>query len=155
MKKTISLIFFGALIFGSGFVARHELAPIRAVHAQSACDATSLSGGYSYSLSGYAYDSSGNVYILASVGRMAPDGAGNLAGSETFDLDGTIQQRKYTGTYTMNSDCTGSMVWQVTQGNSTSTTHADFSAANNSREINFIQTDTDVILSGTFKKQVQ
>ena len=97
----------------------------------------------------------GNFYTLASTGRFVPDGTGSLAGSETFSADGNIVHRNYTGTYTVNADCTGSMVWQVTQGSSTATIHADFVAVNNAKEINVIETDADVIFNGAFKKQTQ
>jgi hypothetical protein len=155
MRKALLVLFLGAGTFGGGFLASHHWTLERTVHAQSGCDATTLSGAYGYNLSGFAYDVQGNFYTLASTGRIVPDGAGSLAGSETFSVDGNIVRRNYTGTYTVNADCTGSMVWQVAQGNSNSTVHADFVAVNNAREIDVIETDTDVIFNGVFKKQTQ
>jgi hypothetical protein len=155
MRKALFVLFLGAGTFGGGFLASHHWNPVRTVHAQSGCDATTLSGAYGYNLAGFAYDAQGNFYTLASTGRLVPDGNGGLAGSETFSLDGNILHRNYTGTYTVNADCTGSMVWQVPQGTATANIHADFVAVNNAREINLIQTDTDIIFNGVLKKQNQ
>jgi hypothetical protein len=155
MRKTWFVLILGAALFGGGMLTSHHLTPVRTVHAQSGCDASTLSGAYGYNLTGYVYDSQGYSYFLASAGRLVPDGGGGLSGTETLSFDGTIVHRTYTGTYTMNDDCTGSMVWQVTQGNSTVTVHADIVAVNNAREINFVQTDQPFIFSGVFKKQTQ
>ena len=155
MRRAFFVVLFGAAAFGGGLFIAHQVPAIGTVHAQGGCDATSLNGAYGYNLSGFAYDVQGNFYTLAAIGRMTPDGNGGLSGAETFSLDGNILHRTYTGTYTVNSDCTGSMVLQVSQGSATSTTHADLVAVNNSKEVKFIQTDTNVIFSGTLTKQTQ
>ena len=86
---------------------------------------------------------------------MVADGKGGVTGTDTFSLDGTIAHRTYTGTYSMNEDCTGSIVLQVTAGGTSATGHGDIVAVNNAREINFIQTDPNIIFSGVFKRQFQ
>ena len=157
MRKALFVLLLGAAAFGGGLLTSYHGGALRTVYAQSGCDATSLNGAYGYMLSGFAYDVQGNFYTLASVGRMTPDGNGGLTGAETFSLDGDIRTRNYTGTYTVNSDCTGSMVLQVSQSGSTTTTqnNANFVTVNNSKEVKFIQTDRNFIFNGTLTKQTQ
>jgi hypothetical protein len=68
---------FGAFISGiivlAGLVVAHHFTDARSVHAQAGCDLSSFSGSYGYSLSGYVYDTEGNLYILASAGRIVAD----------------------------------------------------------------------------------
>jgi len=154
MKTTTSIVLGCAIAIGVAFSVDH-LNNTRAVHAQNACDASSFLGGYGYALSGYSYDAQENLYILAGAGRMVADGKGGVTGTDTFSLDGTIAHRTYTGTYSMNEDCTGSIVLQVTAGGTSATGHGDIVAVNNAREINFIQTDPNIIFSGVFKRQFQ
>ena len=120
------------------------------LHAQSGCDATTLNASYASSLTGSLYDNQYNVYLLASAGRLAFDGAGNITGADTFNFDGTSSKRTITGTYTMNADCTGSLAFQ---GSDKSSLHADFVTADNAKEIHLVETDAGVILSGNLKKQ--
>jgi hypothetical protein len=42
------------------------------------------------------------------VGLLTADGNGNLSGSVTFSANGTLLTATYTGTYTVNPDCTAS-----------------------------------------------
>lgn len=150
---------FGALIAALVVVACIMLiggaTKMPSVHAQTGCDLSSFTGAYGYNLNGYVYDNAGNLYLIASAGLIVPDGSGAITGSDTYSFDGTIGKRTYTGTYTMNPDCTGSATLQITVGNATGSVHGDFVAVNNAREINFVQTDANYILSGTFKKQAQ
>lgn len=58
----------------------------------------------------YAFSDSGTVVGVASrvaVGVFILDAAGNLNGKGTSSLNGTIAHEKFSGTYTANSDCTG------------------------------------------------
>jgi hypothetical protein len=152
MRK--NLAFAGALaicVLAAALVIGTGKAP--AVHAQTKdCDATSLTGAYGYSLTGTVYDSQYNWYLLGAAGRLVSDGSGSLTGADTFSFDGDIVKRQYTGTYTMNADCTGSMTLTPPSG---AASHFDFVAVNNSKEVNVVQTDTDWILTGVLKLQNQ
>lgn len=149
---------FGAFVAGlivlTGILVTHSVTSTRSVHAQTGCDLSSFSGAYGYKLDGTVYDNQGNLYFIASAGRVVADGSGGLTGSDTYSFDGTIGKRTYTGTYTMNADCTGSATLQLTIGNSTGSVHGDIVAVDGAREIEFVETDTNYILSGTFKKQL-
>jgi hypothetical protein len=156
MKPTMSILLAGAMVLGGLFLGR-TFHHTPAVHAQNGCDASSFSGAYGYNLTGVTYDAQGFQYILAAVGRGVADGAGGITGGDTFSFDGTIVRRTFTGTYTVNADCTGSVTLQVsiTGTNNTGATHGDIVAVNNGREVDFVQTDAPFVFSGAFKKQVQ
>jgi hypothetical protein len=47
---------------------------------------------------------------IAAVGILTADGAGNVSGADTIAASiGVIEQRTFTGTYTVDADCTGSI----------------------------------------------
>jgi len=69
---------------------------------------------------------------------MSADGNGNLSGSDTVSKDGTIAQRTFTGTYTVNTNCSGSAKFQFSDKSNTS---MDFALGNGGKAINFIDTD--------------
>ena len=120
------------------------------LRAETACDATALNGAYSFKLNGYVYDRQGYSYFLAGVGVATADGAGNVSGTETMSFDGSIVKRKFTGTYAINSDCTGSFTFNY--GDS-SVFHADVVVTNDAKEVSVVQTDSGFIYSGEWKKQ--
>src|SRR5512142_2302017 len=114
MHKKSALV-LGIGLLGAALAIGNKAAPV--VHAQSnACDATSFTGAYGYVLNGFAYDNAGNMYLFGAAGRMVSDGNGNLTGADTLSFDGSITKRQYTGTYTMNADCTGSLTFSMTGG---------------------------------------
>ena len=86
---------------------------------------------------------------VAYVEQVILDGKGNVSGSGTSSLDGTIDTAPITGTYTENADCTGSA--QITpQG--FSTLNFNFVVVNVGKEILLIETDTNTIVSGTMQQ---
>jgi len=116
------------------------------VRAQSGCSAHSLAAPYSYSVSGTYYDTAGDVFAYGDMGVFTPDGNGNLTGSDTLSNDGLIKRRTFTGTYTVNSDCTGSAKFTYSDNSSAT---VDLTLANAGKAINFIDTDNNVIVTGT------
>ena len=154
MKTTTSIFLAGAIFICGILLANHlNRAPI--AHAQTACDASTFTGAYGYTESGYAYDAQGNIYIIASTGRLVADGSGSLTGTETLSFDGTIVRRPYTGTYTMTGDCSGSVTLQYTNTTTGSTAHGDIVAVNNAHQMNFVQTDPNFVVSGLLTRQSQ
>lgn len=142
-------LLFG-IVLASATLLTIELRQNRSVHAQAGCSVNSWKGPYSYLLNGFAYDSQGNLLVLGASGRIMPDGNGAVTGSDTLTLDGTIQRRTYTGTYTVNADCTGATTLTYSDGTKLS---SDIVVTSNGREVNLIDTDQDVILSGVGKQQ--
>lgn len=120
------------------------------MRAQDSCDATSFKGAYGLSLKGFVYDARGTMYILAAAGRVVADGAGAITGVDTISYDGTIVKRKFTGAYTVNADCSGTLVLNA---DDTSMTNADFVIVNDGKEVSLVQTDANFIMSGELKLQ--
>ncbi|HKD19588.1 MAG TPA: hypothetical protein VKG23_17170 [Thermoanaerobaculia bacterium] len=73
--------------------------------ADERCSFHSVAGDFGYSVTGTRLP----VGPAASVGIVHFDNQGNLTGSQTLSIGGTIVQGEVlTGTFTVNSDCTGS-----------------------------------------------
>ena len=72
--------------------------------ASAACSNATLNGVYGY----YHGRPDGIGGQRALVGQMIADGKGNLSGSWTMSLNGTISTGTFTGTYSISKNCTGS-----------------------------------------------
>ncbi len=89
-----------------------------------------------------------SVGPVAYVEQVILDGKGDVSGNGTFSLDGKIYTVPITGTYTENTDCTGSA--QITpQGYST--LNFNFVVVNAGKEILLVETDTGTIVSGNMQ----
>jgi hypothetical protein len=73
--------------------------------AWAACSDASLSGTFGY----FHGRPDGIAGMRAIVGQMMADGRGNLSGSWTMSLNGTISTGNFTGSYSIAKDCTGSI----------------------------------------------
>jgi len=95
------------------FVATSSKHSVKSVHAQGGCSVATLTGNYAFSAPGFSTVSKsvkGNEVPIAAVGVFALDGAGNVSTSYTLAFRGIITPGLTgTGTYTVNSDCTGSI----------------------------------------------
>src|SRR5260370_742853 len=138
------------VIAAVGCLAYQRRAP-RIVRADGGCDATILNGGYGYSLTGPIFDNAGNLNFFSVAGRFLPDGQGGLNGKDTFSFDGSIVRgRTYTGTYTVNSDCTGSITLSdPTNG----TINADVVITNDGNELQLVAYDNGSNITGSAKRQ--
>ena len=71
------------------------------------CSNASLKGAYGLSCEGTIV----GVGPVAVVSVLTADGKGNSSGAETLSVNGTIVPGvTFTGAYTVNADCTGSLV---------------------------------------------
>lgn len=114
-------------------------------------DSSSLSGGYSYLISGSAVDPIfGALTRIAEAGLMTADGAGNLNGSDTVMVDGSLTRRTFTGTYSVNPDGTGSLVLNPSWGPQI---HADFFIGQSGSVLRLVITDANNTLSGVLEAQ--
>lgn len=109
----------------------------------SACSLTSLQGTYGVDTSGF-FQPAGTTAAsspFASVGVATADGAGHISGSFTESDNGTIRSASDTGTYTVNSDCTGSATFA-------SGGRANFVIVARGNQVLFIQTVPGSVQSG-------
>jgi len=108
--------------------------------------ATPLTGGYNYNLAGTAMDFYGNVTPIREIGHLVSDGAGNLTGTSTVSINGSIVRRTLTGTYTMNPDGTGSATLYPSWG---PPIDVDLFVSANGVKVEFVVTDSGSTLSGS------
>ena len=124
------------------------------VHAQDVdlerCSAATLNGRYALTFSGYSTTGAVPALTSASIpvvggGLVTFDGNGNLSASETVNLGGLIEPVNVTGTYAVNSDCTGTFT--------TSHAHLNLVIVRNGREILAVNTDPGHVVLDNFIKQ--
>jgi hypothetical protein len=80
---------------------------------------------------------------VAFVGKLTYDGNGNVTNPFTLSYAGTILQLTDYGTYVVNSDCTGTH----TSGNGSQ--HYSFLVSPDGSKIDYIETDTGTVISGS------
>jgi hypothetical protein len=123
------------------------------VHAQEEAGATkvcsleTLEGRYGVTFSGFGANAAvpGTFTPAAGVGLVTFDGDGNLSASETVSNGGQIFPVNLPGTYTVNSDCTGSFT--------TANAHLNLVIVRNGREILAVNTQQGRVVVDNFIKQ--
>ena len=100
----------------------------------------------------FAANLSGTIVSVgaeAIVGRLILDGQGNVKGSGTFSVNGTISSGSISGTYTENADCTGTA--QITP-EGLGTMNLNTVVVDGGRELLLIETDSGTVVSGTLQQ---
>ena len=93
-KAVVALVF----VLGVGLLA----SPAWGTH----CSTAKGAGNYGFTLNGVLVLPSGPVPIAA-VGRAKLDADGNTSGTEARNVGGGFADETFTGTFTINADCTG------------------------------------------------
>ena len=75
----------------------------------AACSIAQAAGTYGFTTSGTV----AGVESRLSVGIFKADAAGNVTGKATSSTNGTITDETFSGTYTVNSDCTGTLIADI------------------------------------------
>jgi hypothetical protein len=115
------------------------------------CTNATLTGPYGYLLQGNLIEQ-GSLSPYADMGTLTADGKGNFSGTGTESFAGQIEQgTSLTGTYIVNTDCTGSA--SLTYGNGIGSFHFNLVVLNNGQDIRFMQTDSGSIVSGGARQQ--
>jgi hypothetical protein len=136
----------GVLLVVLGVMAGRLTTDIKKVHAQQGCSLSTLNGAYAYRVDGNYFDNQGLNYQYSAVGRLVADGNGGFTGSETNSNLGTPRRSQtYTGTYTMNSDCTGSLVFKL----SNAPTNYDIVVVPAKNEVYLIESESGITMTGT------
>jgi opacity protein-like surface antigen len=111
MKRIASALLALAISATLVFVVTNWKHRVAAVHAQGGCSVATLNGNYGFTSSGFTtpnHSVKGTEVPFAVVGGGNFDGAGNFSVNYTLAIRGGISQGLTTsGTYTVNSDCTG------------------------------------------------
>jgi hypothetical protein len=132
MKRTV----FNA-ICGAFFLA--ALMGIAPAAQAGQCSFGRSAGGYGFTLTGVVILPTGPVPIAA-VGRANLDAAGNVSGTESRSVGGGFADETFTGTYTVDADCTGTATLKFYEsGQLVRTSVLSLIFDNNSREIRMVQ----------------
>jgi hypothetical protein len=108
--------------------------------ASAACSNASVNGVYGITSVGL----NGSLQPAASVDQITVDGAGNLTGSSTKSIDGSIVTFTFTGVYTIAANCTGRATFTNQDG---STEHDNIFLNNGNTGAFLIQTDSNHVQS--------
>lgn len=112
------------------------------------CAVETLRGAYIYSADGFVTANAGQAPFtpIAEAGVYTFDGAGGLSTANTLSLGGTIRLRTDTGTYTVNTDCTGSV--SLAHGVS-----FNFAVSRSGREMRLVASTPGASVMGTMTQQ--
>jgi hypothetical protein len=132
-----------------GATALLGLAAFQPVAARESCSNRTVEGEFALLAQGQTEDLQ---HTTANLGRIVADGRGGLSGSLTLSVNGQIVRgQRVSGTYVVNPDCTGTE--QFTIGTDPNVRSADFVVANHGSEIQFLETDSGTVFSGTATRQ--
>jgi hypothetical protein len=116
----------------------------------SQCSLTSVAGSYGYTTSGFVALAPGSFVPVAAAGRITFDGHGNVTGTQTRVVAGSSLDETYSGTYTVNPNCTGSFTVLVEPDTRTST--VDLVWTDNRNGISAVFTTPGFILTATARR---
>jgi hypothetical protein len=131
MKRTWLFVIAGMVItlalLGQGPVAK-----------AAQCSQSGVAGKYGFTLSGVVITNA--PVPIAAVGKAILDASGSVTGTEARSVGGGFADETFTGTYTVNSDCTGTTTLQFFEnGNLVRTSVLSIAFDNNEREIRMVQ----------------
>ena len=111
------------------------------------CSLGTLNGSYGDTISGTIV----GFGPIAAIGVTNFDGNGHFTGTDTVNINGSggIPETS-TGTYTVNSDCTGTRVQTFPDGRVVS---ASFVIVNHGKEFLLVNTAPGLVITGSGKKQ--
>src|SRR5215471_20524619 len=83
--------------------SKHGLPKVQAHEGSEGCSVATLNGNYGQVLRGEVL----GVGPIVAVGVTTFDGKGHFVADQTINVNGNVFQAPLTGTYTVNSNCTG------------------------------------------------
>jgi hypothetical protein len=145
MKRTLHF----EQLLGAILLAAFSLAGLSPAAVARSCSTAKTAGNYGFTLTGVVNLPTGAVPIAA-VGRAALDSNGNVSGTEARSVGGGFADETFTGTYTVNADCTGTTTLQFFEfGQLVRTSVLSIVFDNNEREIRMVQKSLQ-LANGTF-----
>ncbi len=109
------------------------------------CSNATLQGTFAYTSSGSIASPPEIAGPFAEVGTQSFDGVGATTAAVTLSQDGNILPVTVTGTYTVNPDCTGTMILQVSP--IAVTVHVLFVIDDSGNEFQAIETDDGLVIT--------
>ena len=109
------------------------------------CSNTSVQGTFAYTSTGAIASPPDIAGPFVEVGTQTFDGKGGTTGAATLSQNGNILPITVTGTYTVNSDCTGTATLQVSPIDVT--VHVFFVIDDGGNEFQAIETDDGLVIT--------
>ncbi len=137
MKSRISLLLVTlALAASSTLTAR-----------ASSCNDSTISGTYAFTLHGTIFLPDGSTLLIDGIAKQTYDGKGNMSQVDAVATNGFLTPgwRAGTGTYSVNSDCTGTLTITIP---GLSDLHLQFIVAQSGNTIHQVVTDPGVATTG-------
>ena len=141
IAKTFTMAAVTALALGISPAAKAD---------DKGCSNATLRGTYAQTGSGVITAPPDQAGPFANVGTLIFDGNGGLTGAVVASSNGSSSQATETGTYTVNSDCTGTYTVQIAPFGITS--QASFAIDSNGDELEIIVTDPGSVITCVAKK---
>ena len=117
MGKSKSILILLALII-PGAAASASPASASPASASYQCSVATIKGSYLYAHDGITLGTSADKkQPFAQTGRECFDGKGGMSGIYSGNFNGIIVRGSYKGTYTMNSNCSGTVTFEDNQKN--------------------------------------
>ena len=144
MKRQIGvgiLLALGLLISGAGHPEQ--------AWSENPCSLRTLKGTYLYHCAG-VYLVNGQPVHFAFAGKDQYNGDGTMSGVYSLSDNGTLSHHvSYSGTYTVNPDCTGAFTTKDENG---VVQHADLYFGRDGAEVSFVLTDPGFVDSGVERR---
>jgi len=118
--------------------------------AQEKCSVETLKGRYVFTGRGFIEALEPGIQRMH-YGYFSFDGSGKLIGKQSSSRGGKIGREKLEGTYTLESDCSGTMVFGFV-GNPRSETHWDVYVASDGKRGHIIRMDEGSMAVRSFEK---
>ena len=151
MKRIVRVFLASAVLTSLAFVTATLKHRVHPVHAQSGCSNATLIGNYGFSFGGFQIQHGTQRSVpFYGAGLGTFDGRGNVSATFNFGVNGNITTNQpYTATYTVNSDCTGSVTATPESGGD----NFSFVIVGGGAEVLAVDISTGETLTADFKRQ--
>jgi len=92
------------------------IAPAAKAQVNKGCNTATLQGTFAYTITGSFVAAPAPLGPYAEVGAQTFDGSGGTVATGMSNTNGSVASATRTGTYTVNSDCTGTFSFQIAPG---------------------------------------
>src|ERR1700674_4014798 len=118
--------------------------------ANAGCGPHALRGGYGFAFQGQVIPPGAAELDIAGAGRIVFDAQGGLSGNEWASTNGLQETLTFTGSYSVQADCTGTAAIVNSNGR---TDHITLGLLEGGQEFTFTATDPGVVLTGKSSRQ--
>ncbi len=152
-----ALVMLVAAVLALSVDYRGDIVPKVRADEEQGCTLETLRGSFGFTGQALVTGSStlpapiGAFVPFANVGVVTSDGQGNFFGSDTFSFGGRIGQETFSGPYTVNANCTGSITLTFSPGGGTG--HFDFVLDDHAEELRVVGKNAGATFTAVARKQ--